>query len=218
MSLSYISLQLMTSLLILVDVPECSFKSISGYRPHLEHYWDICFDATSCFHGGRAISEWKQIYNYLAFHILPNRLKLAVICTTDNAAIAKIVTTQILRLPRLKECSIRLGDKHNKDLFCLAKETAINAIYRSIKLRPSIFRFMDLPSELQLRVLEFTDLVTPWDLAWYIPPGSSVDKAGTSTGLYFEFRRFTKCEGIGLSMYCYNRAKNFIYDSVTDRT
>jgi hypothetical protein len=213
----------MTSLFILVDIPVCSITSISGYRPHLEHYWGVRREATSCFHGGRAISEWKQVCNYLAFHILPDRLKFSVVCgsvvcAADNSAVAEILTAQILRLPGLKECIIRLTDTHDKALFCLAKETAINSLHRSIKSRSSIFRFTDLPSELQLRILEFTDLVSPWDLAWYIPPGSSVDKSGISTGLYFEFRHFTKGEGTGISVYCYSKAKNFIYDSITDRT
>jgi hypothetical protein len=196
MALDPICLQLMTSLSVRLNITECCVKGISGYDFRLECHsscrrrgWERPLEATVHTDGASATQEWKQLCNYLAIHILPDRLKISVICATDNDATAKIVTAPMLRLPVLKECAIRLGNKHNKDFSFLAKETAMNATQKSIRHCPSIFRFIDLPTEIQIRILEFTDIVTPYDIGWYLPPGSSLDRVGASPGLYFELRR-----------------------------
>ena len=74
--------------------------------------------------------------------------------------------------PTLADCSIRLSGQPDPLLRDLAQEVATQAMgYQhcsSLSQTQSAFRFLDLPRELCLQILEYTDLVTPlcevkWD-------------------------------------------------------
>jgi hypothetical protein len=88
----------------------------------------------------------------------------------------------MLQLPLLKECAIRLGrmdsdrdrnsdgdednggnKKAGNSLIQLAVRTTLQ-VTGKLTLQP--FRFLDLPVEIQLKILEFADLVTPYDIEW----------------------------------------------------
>lgn len=69
-------------------------------------------------------------------------------------------------MPTLKDCAIRLGREPNHDLQHLVEEVVIRATGVWKDRFSSQFRYMDLPKELQLRILELSDLITPYEVEW----------------------------------------------------
>ena len=104
----------------------------------------------------KMLDQWRRVCSYLAQSIQPGRLSLTLICDTEYEAAAKAVVEPLLTLPRLKKCTIRLGRQRNSALEDIARQACSQAMGHSTQTIP--FRFFDLPRELRLRILEFTDL------------------------------------------------------------
>jgi hypothetical protein len=113
------------------------------------------------------LREWKKTCEFLASSILPGRLKLAFVCDMNDVESAEEILAPMNQLPLLKECALRLGilpigntDVQSK-LQNIAAKTALQLTGRWID-RP--FRFLDLPKEIQLQILSYTELVASRDL------------------------------------------------------
>ncbi|CAJ2508218.1 Uu.00g094040.m01.CDS01 [Anthostomella pinea] len=72
---------------------------------------------------------------------------------------AKAVLAPLRKLPKLTSCSISFNRKSKHNLGGLARDAALQVISN----RPALpfHRYNDLPSELRLRILSYTDLVLP---------------------------------------------------------
>nr|POE94536.1 hypothetical protein CFP56_16776 [Quercus suber] len=115
--------------------------------------------------------EWHSTWqSYLRPHILPSRLYLSFICdvsdeTTGKAAVLPFLD-QTQPQPLLAGCSVRLGRRRNPELETLAQRTVLG-MTAALRSTPTVqatqrgFRFTDLPRELRLHILGFTDLITP---------------------------------------------------------
>lgn len=72
--------------------------------------------------------------------------------------------------PRLRDCRIRRSDAPDPQLQKLAKDAILQArrITTAHSKQPSTgTTFVTLPRELRLRILEYTDLITPWrEVSW----------------------------------------------------
>ncbi|KUI64352.1 hypothetical protein VM1G_11165 [Cytospora mali] len=131
------------------------------------------------------LAEWDRTISYLASAIGVGILDLAVVCdvchepTGSGIQAARSVTMSLLRLPRLKDCSIRLCHEPDQQLQQLAHETVLRArhvIPPSSPWAPSLVeqpssnsppQLLRLPPELRLRILQYTDLITPWaEVRW----------------------------------------------------
>ncbi|KAL2264067.1 hypothetical protein VTK26DRAFT_2853 [Humicola hyalothermophila] len=119
------------------------------------------------------LEEWHTTAAYLAAHIVPGKLELALVCDLhhEEAELAKRVFDGLGLLPRLKDCHVRLCSTPEPRLQRLAREAVLRA--RGIIASPAPpapesranlrrSRLIDLPRELRLRILEYTDLVTPF--------------------------------------------------------
>src|ERR1700759_2859809 len=83
----------------------------------------------------------------------------------NNEKIAKQILQPLLQLPRLRSCGIYLGtiyDASCDQLRGLAK-MAVQRLTRDPAAELP-FRLLDLPVELQLRVLEFSSIVLPTEV------------------------------------------------------
>jgi len=104
---------------------------------------------------------------FLGLNIVPGRLKLAFVCDVDDGETAEEFIAPMKQLPNLKECAVRLGilpmGKTNvrSNLQYLAGETALRLTGR---WADQPFRFLDLPQEVQLQILSYTDLLASRDL------------------------------------------------------
>lgn len=121
------------------------------------------------------LADWHVTAAHLAPHIVAGQLELTLVCDLcpDDVQTARAVLGTLRLLPRLKDCHIRLCEMRDPRLQQLAREAVLQA--RGI-LAPSEApafpgvarpRLVNLPRELRLRILEYTDLVTPFnEITW----------------------------------------------------
>ncbi|KAK4149911.1 hypothetical protein C8A00DRAFT_46578 [Chaetomidium leptoderma] len=114
--------------------------------------------------------EWHATAAYhLASYIVPGQLELAFVCDVrhEDVETANLVLDSLRLLPRLKNCHIRLCGTRGSRLQHLAQEAALRARGIASLESPAPSRsfspyLVNLPRELRLRILEYTDLVTPY--------------------------------------------------------
>ncbi|VUC25669.1 unnamed protein product [Clonostachys rosea] len=108
------------------------------------------------------IEQWSRACSRLSSHVIPRRLSLELICDVTDKATAERVLGPLGTLPRLIECTIRLGRNQDAALRSLALSAATRLTEDLCPPRSaaasSFFPFQSLPTELRLRVLGFTNL------------------------------------------------------------
>ncbi len=114
------------------------------------------------------LSEWQRLWQFLSKEIQPDHLRLTVTCDVADLEAARQYVEPLLLLPKLRDCAIRLAENPSTT-WCtpiqqVARQTAEKLCGQSAT--HGSFRYMDLPKEIQLQILEYTDLVSPLDLAW----------------------------------------------------
>ncbi|KAL2121762.1 hypothetical protein VTJ04DRAFT_2217 [Mycothermus thermophilus] len=119
------------------------------------------------------VKEWQEAARRLFSHVTPGRLRFSVVCDIDPAhpqcmEIANAIVEPLRLLPRghLRECHIRLAKTPDARLKQLARDVGTHAAglpisYLTPSSNPSAPNLATLPRELRLRILEYTDLVTP---------------------------------------------------------
>jgi hypothetical protein len=106
----------------------------------------------------QVILDWTDTCGRLA-HAPPSQLRLFLVSCTILVEDSEAMLEPLLKV-QLKECSIRLGAKLNNRLqryvdYVVSRTTENHRNKNS----PSFRRFGDLPTELQMKVLQHTDLV-----------------------------------------------------------
>ena len=109
--------------------------------------------------------EWNRLCKHIACCIPPNRLRLCLICDVKDVESAQEVIKPMRQLPILSACSIRFSTATDHNLRCMAIKTALELTGRDSSL-PLLPRLPQLPHEIQIQILQHTDLVAPHDLRW----------------------------------------------------
>jgi hypothetical protein len=104
------------------------------------------------------ISQWYQICTRLSKSIQPGKLALYVICDCKDRQTIDTIVKPLLTLPILRDFGLRLAREYSKELQGIAKDTVLRLTGRLPSQSLSPFRFLDLPEEIQLKVLEQTSL------------------------------------------------------------
>lgn len=135
------------------------------------------------------LNEWYATIGHLISCIAPKTLELCLICDVDpkDIEVAKCVVDPLARLPLLRNCHLRLSRISTATLNDLARFTVLQVCgisdartsmlpqlgydisppSRTSSATASGSRLLALPQELRLRILEFTDLITPWkEVTW----------------------------------------------------
>lgn len=129
------------------------------------------------------LADWESMVDHLSSRISPGVLDLSVVCDVlyEDIDTAKRVVAPLARLPLLKDCHLRLSNLRTPELSSLAQDAARKACglsypqvsepgsYSHVTSSAPLLgsRLMELPPELRLYVLEYTDLVTPWkEVTW----------------------------------------------------
>ncbi|PTU24801.1 hypothetical protein P175DRAFT_050882 [Aspergillus ochraceoroseus IBT 24754] len=117
------------------------------------------------------ITEWKRFCRCLARSIPEFRLRLSVVCDVDNYDLAAAVIQPLKDLPVLAGFSIRMypefENDYHKKLLPLVCNLSKEMTSRPISSMPvSKVIWFEMPWEIRQRILEFTDLVAPYDLVW----------------------------------------------------
>ncbi|KAK3900208.1 hypothetical protein C8A05DRAFT_17459 [Staphylotrichum tortipilum] len=122
-------------------------------------------------------SEWSATAAHLAAHIVPGQLELSLVYDIAHGDLeaAQLILDSLRQLPPLKDCHLRLCGTRDPGLQQLAQEAVLRARgitppeppgLPSRAATPSshapLPHLLMLPPELRLRILEYTDLVTPW--------------------------------------------------------
>ena len=143
---------------------------------------------------GLMLDDWLRTAEYLSSRIRPRALELCLVCDVDQQEtdLARKVVTPLSSFPELKECHIRLCRSPNSELAQIAQHAAQQACHRLEPHSPpslsSSPRLLNLPRELRLHILGYTDLVTPWrEVLWTrLERGYHYPSSGCS-GAYHEF-------------------------------
>lgn len=129
------------------------------------------------------LTEWASTVAHLSSGITTQQLELCVVCDVDSSEVhtARRVTEPLSQLPQLKNCHLRLSRTSTPELNDIARHTSLKLRgldwpqeppasrhhHDSPQLQargPSTgSRLLDLPRELRFRILEYTDLITPYE-------------------------------------------------------
>ncbi|KAF2225899.1 hypothetical protein BDZ85DRAFT_72927 [Elsinoe ampelina] len=118
-------------------------------------------------HTDDILRPWEHIVFLLRDTLPPDSMTLFLSCDCQDVAMAQRVLHPLHKLPRLRDCTIRLSPTKS-DTFCRLAQTVARQI-TGLPPRgpPRPFRLMDLPAEIRSAVLEYTDLVTPMrEVSW----------------------------------------------------
>jgi hypothetical protein len=144
------------------------------------------------------IEEWKVAFERLFAYMEPNQLILHLICEEPSLMSTDRMLSGILYLFKqsllLKSFSIRLGPKSEK-LEKEAQEILEEAVPHLLTSNDAPFRYMDLPAELRLQILEHTDLVVPFAEVEYSALGECYSACNTARYPASDFRMV--CTTIG---------------------
>jgi hypothetical protein len=131
------------------------------------------------------VSLWQEVAPRLLARLPPGKTTIRLFCDLEDKPdrndthYAAAIVQPFLDAPAgiLAACGIRLGIAPSHDLTNLATEASCHATgdVHNPAVRRGIFRFSDLPREIRLNILEYTDLVTPLcDVSWHADAGFSV--------------------------------------------
>ena len=129
-------------------------------------------------YGKQAYKQWMDLITRLReCRIAPGRLNLFLVTSVPDIREAKLVLQPLESLPSLKSCGIWLNEKPIPELQALLEETVKRLISpkegvdeQEEKTPP--FRYLDLPQEIRLRILSFSDLCSSAALEWKLPTSS----------------------------------------------
>ncbi|KAL1851735.1 hypothetical protein Daus18300_012420 [Diaporthe australafricana] len=130
------------------------------------------------------LDEWQSTVALLASRSVSlDKLELSIVCDVrhDEPETARLAVAPLASLAPLKDCHVRLCREPNAQIQEIAHIAVLRARGISHQLpstyhRPGIglkenyssgSRLLDLPRELRFRILEYTDLITPWkEVTW----------------------------------------------------
>jgi hypothetical protein len=148
-----------------------------------------------------AFKEWQGLWKILSPNINQDRLKLFLTCDMADVELADGFLQPLLQAPilQLRQCSIRLssGNKVPASLYYprldslkeLATLARLNVERLTRQPIQSPFRYGDLPKEIRLQILEYTELVSQFDLAWTTRQPEALSYQSLKSKFY-EHRRF----------------------------
>ncbi|KAH6854821.1 hypothetical protein B0I37DRAFT_363110 [Chaetomium sp. MPI-CAGE-AT-0009] len=153
---------------------ECEEKHGGLHRPPLLSGDD---DGLARLRVQGMLNEWHSTAAHLSAHIT-SRLELSLVCDLDPKnghalEVAESVTAPLRGLSTLlRNCHVRLAKAVDSQLQDVARDAVMHTRgiltpYMKPSSTPTAKSLMDLPRELRLHILEYTDLIVPWrEVTW----------------------------------------------------
>jgi hypothetical protein len=146
-------------------------------------------------------SEWDRTMKHFLAYVTPDQLTLSLVCDVEDLTAACLALEPLRKISNLTDCSIRLGSHRDTRLQGLAREAALVAVGKSPRRTDHPFRYLDLAPETRLKILEYTDLVTPLNEVNWNPQGGYyveywLDNCHVPGGCALDFHyacQFRKC-------------------------
>lgn len=126
------------------------------------------------------VASWQAAARHILSHTRPQTLNLRLFCDTGVGDTTAAVLQPLRDFPGvLKDCELQLHhEKNNNQARALAFDAATRAKGFDPDLRAQPFRFFDLPAEIRRRILEYSDLVTPFkEVYWSASRGFRIATA-----------------------------------------
>ncbi|KAI1390689.1 uncharacterized protein F4822DRAFT_394168 [Hypoxylon trugodes] len=168
-------------LLHLLNPLQCSALTHLSIQLHLEDAIDCHTDhipeSSSRHLDPDANASWQATARHVLSHVTPQTLYLQLFCDVGVSDTTQAVLQPLRDIPGvLKDCELQLShEKGNRHLRAMALEVATRAKGFDPDLRASPFRFFDLPAEIRRNILEFSDLVAPYnEIYWNADQGFSI--------------------------------------------
>jgi len=158
-------------IVVLCDHVDYGLGTIRRMTPEqcrsLRHLYVQLYDEESrpdCPPTPQLISTWRETARHILSHTDPKMLTLHLMCDTGDSKETRAVLEPLLATPAtLKSCVLRLSSRHQYHLRSLAEKFAARIDGRTTIPSNYGFRFLDLPPELRAKILDYTDLVTPYN-------------------------------------------------------
>lgn len=177
------------------------------------------------------VKLWQEVAPRLLARLPPGKTTIRLFCDLEDKPerndthYASAIVKPFLDAPAgiLAACEIRLGIAPSLDLTNLATEASCHATgdVHNPAIRQGVFRFSDLPREIRLNVLEYTDLVTPsCEVSWHpdtgffvqwlltLGPGDNDGGAKLRRDTPFRF-----CSGKGADLEAFCRARHSAFNA-----
>ncbi|KAI0157919.1 hypothetical protein GGR52DRAFT_180839 [Hypoxylon sp. FL1284] len=131
------------------------------------------------------IASWQAAARHILSHTRPRTLHLRLFCDTGVSDATYAILQPLKDFPGvLKDCELQLhhqrGDTRAR---AMARDTCARAKGLDPDLRARPFRFFDLPAEIRRRILEYSDLATPFqEVYWSANRGFRIASARIRCG------------------------------------
>ncbi|KAI1735799.1 hypothetical protein F4680DRAFT_297979 [Xylaria scruposa] len=113
------------------------------------------------------LQEWKTTVSRLAVHCRSESLRLDLVCNTEDIETAHHVIDSLSPIQNLRACSIRLSQKPSWEHSALAQRAVSRLLGRLLDQVPqNKQKTYHLPAEILTHILEYSELVAPFDLEW----------------------------------------------------
>ncbi|PGH13724.1 hypothetical protein AJ80_06229 [Polytolypa hystricis UAMH7299] len=160
-SLSPRALRAIKSLYLSIQASRCPYGLLYGDHPsdatcEISYEWPFKNNIYPC--QNLVLSEWNQALSHLASHLQPDRLDLRIQLNTLDEVFVAAMVKPLAKLSTLKHCSIDCEAGAHPVLQRLAE---IAVLHTTGKAEGTPFRLLNLPLEIQLRILEHTELIAP---------------------------------------------------------
>lgn len=108
--------------------------------------------------GKKLLHHWQTLCQRLSAHLVPGVLAFSFIADAQDLLTAEILCKALIRLPKLKECAIRLGRAPSRDISRLARKTARKMLFRENRVSGTFTPYSRLPKEIKLLILSNANL------------------------------------------------------------
>ncbi|KAJ4389596.1 hypothetical protein N0V93_007067 [Gnomoniopsis smithogilvyi] len=143
-------------------------------RPRSDNFWNALQHLSQGSHSRPlghvsrtdklTLARWRRTCARIASNTRPNQLSLYLTAEPGDTQIANAILAPLRALPVLRDAAINLGTHlRNIEAKLLARDMALSL---TDKLHYPPFRFLDLPVELQMHILQLTRLVDDSFVVW----------------------------------------------------
>ncbi|KAI1290577.1 hypothetical protein F5Y03DRAFT_388774 [Xylaria venustula] len=110
------------------------------------------------------IAAWKATALHVLSHVDPKSLTLNIVCDTGDSKETHAVLEPLLAFSgTLKAFGLRISSKPDHLLSSFAQKAVARIEAKFEVPCNQSFRFLDLPTEIRLQILKYTDLVSPYN-------------------------------------------------------
>ncbi|GAO16502.1 hypothetical protein UVI_02010910 [Ustilaginoidea virens] len=205
------TISMLTNLIIQCDDPSRDCQTLLCSSFGLPDACPCCRHPKLASEANRPSTFWefRDVLRHVVSHATPFGLHLGISINVGDAETARCLLEPLRSTSTLADCAIRLSKRPDMELQSIARQFALQAMGK-VAQEPA-FRFMDLPREIRLQVLEETDLQIPdGEVEWSPLQGYHAAAASTFCGQeYVCFSGYLDDPFLKQGFFCAQRHSSF---------